>query len=300
MFSDDIDADIKSAIIDVTDRCNLRCKHCFYFREEHASEELSKEEFLKGIKGLRDKYNILHMSWCGGEPLFRRDIIEEGASYFPMNWLFTNGTLPIPDIPNLMVFVSIDGPEKIHDWIRGEGTFKKIMENVKNRPENKVVIFLPTINRINELYLEEMVEQLSRIPNTFMGVEFFTPLKTYKDIPGYRYIEIQKEQLELSAQSRNQIIERLFELKKEYKGFIVVKDRVLELMLSKNAPRCIGACNMPRRCLTLDIKLNRKLPCVLGANVDCSKCGCIFPYEQQARREEKEKGITPDPLFFEA
>jgi hypothetical protein len=52
---------------------------------------------------------------------------------------------------------------------------------------------------------------------------------------------------------------------------------------------------MPRRTLTLDLRLNRKLSCVLGAQVDCSKCGCAFPYEQEARR----RGLKDKVMFSE-
>ena len=36
------------AIVDLTDRCNLRCRHCFYFRNERDSRELPGEELLQG------------------------------------------------------------------------------------------------------------------------------------------------------------------------------------------------------------------------------------------------------------
>lgn len=54
-------------------------------------------------------------------------------------------------------------------------------------------------------------------------------------------------------------------------------------------------CNMPRRTLTLDFELNRKLPRVLGAQVDRSNCGCAFPYEQEARR----RGLKSKVMFSE-
>lgn len=289
MFNEDI-GEVHSAIVDVTDRCNLRCKHCFYFREEHESQEMSAGEFLAGMRALKKKYNIMNMAWCGGEPLFRRDVLEEGCTYFPTNWLFTNGTLDIPDIENLMVFVSVDGPRHIHDDIRGKGTYDKIMSTLSRRPEGKPVVFLPTFHALNAPYLEEMIAELARVPNTFMGVEFFTPLTAYETVGGYAHIEVQRRLLEISWEERDRLIERLLALKKTYPGFIVVRDRVLELMTSKLAPMCIKKCNMSRRTLTLDLNLNRKFPCVLGKSVDCSRCGCIFPYEQQARAEAKEAG----------
>ncbi|MBI2890009.1 MAG: radical SAM protein [Nitrospirae bacterium] len=289
---------IRSAILDVTDRCNLRCKHCFYYREEHDSQELPADELLAGLRTLRERHDIQAMAWCGGEPLYRREVIEEGCSIFPMNWLFSNGTMPLPDIPNLMLFVSVEGPKEIHDRIRGRGTYDRIMDTVSKRPSGKPVVFLPTFHKLNSPFLEQTVAQLSRIPNTFMGVEFFTPLKAYQHIKGYPHTELQKTDLDLTWEERDAIIDQLVRLKVEYPGFIVFRDRVLELMRSDAAPACIERCNMPRRCLTLDVKLNRKQPCVLGKDVDCSKCGCIFPYEQQARAEDKAGGKETRPLFL--
>ena len=60
----------KSAIVDVTDRCNLRCKHCFYFREEHDSREMGAEEFLRGLKILQERHNIYGVErWGTNDPL---------------------------------------------------------------------------------------------------------------------------------------------------------------------------------------------------------------------------------------
>ncbi|MBI2060346.1 MAG: radical SAM protein [Nitrospirae bacterium] len=289
---------VKSAIVDLTDRCNLRCKHCFYYREQHDSEELPADELLAGLKVLRDRHHVQAMAWCGGEPLLRTDVLEQGAALFPMNWIFSNGTLPIPDVSNAMQFVSVEGPKEIHDKIRGRGTYDKIMATVANRPGEKPIVFLPTIHKLNAPFLEQTMKELSKITNAFLGVEFFTPLKEYRPIKGYPHVEIQKKDLDLTWEERDRIIDRLFALKKSYPGFIVVRDRVLELMRSEYAPTCIEKCNMPNRCLTLDVKLNRKQPCVLGKDVDCSKCGCIFPYEQQARAEEKASGKDTRPLFF--
>ena len=55
----------KSAIVDVTDLCNLRCKHCFYFREEHESKQMEAEQFLKGLEILQKRHNIISMGWSG-------------------------------------------------------------------------------------------------------------------------------------------------------------------------------------------------------------------------------------------
>ena len=285
-----------SAIVDVTDRCNLRCKHCFYFREEHDSLEMDADEFLKGLKILQERHNIISMGWSGGEPMFRPEVVQTGSKFFKMNQLFTNGTLPIPRMRRFITFISMDGTADIHDEIRGKGTYEKIMKNLeitKARP----VIFLSTLHTNNEHCIEDMLEAFSKIGPPVIGISFmlFTPLKEYKQLKGYQHSQTQKKFLNLTWEGRDQIINRLLELRKSYPRFLLNEDVVLEMMLSKNAKEAATRCNMPIRTLTLDLNLNRKLPCVLGAGVDCSMCGCPFPYEQEARRrglKEKDMGLA--------
>lgn len=286
----------KSAIVDVTDRCNLRCKHCFYFREEHDSREMDAEEFLDGLKILKERHNIISMGWSGGEPLYRAEVVQKGSKLFKMNQLFTNGTQLIPKIRNLITFISMDGTGPVHDEVRGKGTYDKIMENLKTTSA-KTVVFLSTFHPFNENCLEEMLKEFSEIGPPVFGLfaMLFTPLKRYKEIKGYKHSTTQKTQLDLSWEDRDRIIARLIKFKKSYPKFLLNAEVVLEMMLSENAKSATSRCNMPERTLTLDLNLNRKLPCVLGADVDCTKCGCPFPYEQEARRrglKEKDWGLT--------
>ena len=275
----------KSAIVDVTDRCNLRCKHCFYFREEHDSREMESEEFLEGLKILKERHNIISMGWSGGEPTLRPEVLERGTKLFRMNQLFTNGTNPIPKFRRCIPFISMDGTREYHDKVRGKGVYDKIMKNVEETKANPIV-FLSTLHRLNEHCLEDMVKEFSEMGSPVFGIHFmlFTPLKEYKEIKGYQHSVTQKNILNLSWEERDQIIDRLFELKKSYPNFLVMEEGTLEMMKSENAPTATSKCNMPERTLTLDLNLNRKLPCVLGADVDCTKCGCPFPYEQEARK----------------
>ena len=296
MYEAPSDMEHKSAIVDVTDRCNLRCKHCFYFREEHESLQMDGDKFLKGLRILRDRHNIVSMGWSGGEPLYRREIVEEGAGLFKLNQLFTNGTLPIPDVPGLMPFVSLDGTREVHDEVRGKGVYDKIMANIRDCP-SQAVIFLSTVHRINEACLEDMVGELSRLGAPVVGVMvmIFTPLKSYKQVKGYSHSETQENVLDFTWEKRDALIDRLFALKLKYPNFLLNVEGNLEMMRSENAPEVTAKCNMPERTLTLDLRLDRKLPCVLGSEVDCAKCGCPFPYEQAARR----RGLKNKTFFME-
>jgi MoaA/NifB/PqqE/SkfB family radical SAM enzyme len=291
MYENLEDVEHHSAIVDVTDRCNLRCKHCFYYREERDSEDMDRAAFLEGLRILRDRHKIQSMGWCGGEPLYRPEIVEEGVKLFPINQLFTNGTLPIPDVPGLMPFVSLDGTREVHDHVRGKGCYDRVMANV-GASRAPLVMFAATFHRLNAACLEDMVAEIARItrPRVALLAMLFTPLRKYKKVKGYKHTEVQERALDFSWEERDRFLDRVISLKQEYPSHVANASVNLQMMKSENAHEAARRCNMPRRTLTLDLKLNRKLPCVLGSDVDCSKCGCPFPYEQEARRRSlKEK-----------
>lgn len=275
----------KSAIVDVTDRCNLRCKHCFYFREEHDSKEMGAEEFLDGLKILQERHNIISMGWSGGEPTLRHEVLERGMKMFRMNQLYTNGTNPIPKFRRCIPFISMDGTREYHDEVRGKGVYGKIMKNIEET-KAKPIVFLSTFHRLNEHCLEDMFKEFSEIGPPVFGLHamIFTPLKQYKEIKGYQHTITQKTTLDFTWEERDAFIDRLLELKKSYPDFMINEKPTLEMMKSDIAPIATPKCNMPQRTLTLDLNLNRKLPCVLGKDVDCTRCGCPFPYEQEARK----------------
>jgi radical SAM protein with 4Fe4S-binding SPASM domain len=129
----------------VTYRCNSRCTTCGIWRRK-PSDELSAEEIELFSK------NNPFFSWLnltGGEPFLRKDLPEIAASFAEnlsglclLN-LTTNGLTPKPiessmerimalGIPRLMVVVSLDGCEEVHDRIRGiKGAWQKALETFR-------------------------------------------------------------------------------------------------------------------------------------------------------------------------
>lgn len=67
MFSRREPREYHGAIVDLTDRCNPRCRDCFYYRNERESRELPGEQLLRGLETLRHRHNIRSVEWCGGE-----------------------------------------------------------------------------------------------------------------------------------------------------------------------------------------------------------------------------------------
>lgn len=134
----------------VTARCNARCKMCFYAgnmeKSEGKARELTVEEYDKISRGIR-VINILGIS--GGEPFIREDLSEVVKVLYrncrplvvdlPTNGWFTESIVrQVEDIarncPEMMVDLqlSIDGPEAVHDEIRGlKGCFRKVGETYR-------------------------------------------------------------------------------------------------------------------------------------------------------------------------
>ncbi|NEX20752.1 radical SAM protein [Thiorhodococcus mannitoliphagus] len=117
---------IRSSIYDVTDRCNLRCKGCFFFSSnEHkaASEEkdVTKwEAFVESEMGRGVNLAIL----IGGEPTLCPDRIEAFYKRLP-TFVATNGMIKVDRdrFPDLMVGISLWGDREDEILLRGKDTF---------------------------------------------------------------------------------------------------------------------------------------------------------------------------------
>ena len=137
----------------ITDRCNLRCRHCFVAtgtREE--SPEMGPREYQRFFRKARGVFS--QVLFTGGEPATREDlgdIIVSASRYgaVPSCTIFTNCTLQerllnavrkaIDDSPIHLSFqVSVDGPESFHDANRGvKGAFRKTLEMMDTLRELK-------------------------------------------------------------------------------------------------------------------------------------------------------------------
>lgn len=133
--------------IKLTNRCNLRCTHCYEWNEEgyhHFMDEkeqnmdLDFEMLKKVIQETKEAQSRLYL-W-GGEPLCYSDfgkiaeILEKENREVTM---CTNGLLVEKNMDsiiklssNLELLIPVEGFEKEHDAIRGKGNFKKVMETI--------------------------------------------------------------------------------------------------------------------------------------------------------------------------
>jgi len=170
-------------ILDLTRRCNLHCLMCTQIRHSNnIPEGLSwydsrRELPLAGWVDLLDQVKSfrprLHIT--GGEPLvypYFQGLVGEAKKRGFFMRLTTNGTL-LAEAADLLVasrvevvVVSLDGPEEIHDHIRGQqGVFEQASGGIralveyrrKSRNNEPLLLINCTISRANLEVLDQMV-----------------------------------------------------------------------------------------------------------------------------------------------
>jgi len=142
-------------------RCNLRCNYCDIWKEGKINNELTTQQWKKFLKDLHCWLGKSHIGITGGEPLLRKDIIELLEYMIKLklkvslttNGIFLNQEI-IDKLSRINIFninISLESIDpKIHDSLRGEGTFKKTFENIiklkqaLNKNNSKTLLVIET------------------------------------------------------------------------------------------------------------------------------------------------------------
>ncbi len=176
----------------VTDRCNLKCRHC---------SVNNITSVLYPYAQIRDEMHKLYdmgvriLFFCGGETfLWRdgdrnlRDLVTEAKDMgFLIVNVVTNGTFPI-DLPEAdLILLSLDGARERHDLVRGP-TFDVIMENVQNATADNICFYM-AINRLNKDAVREVCILARETKNVrAVSFNFHTPY------PDTRELALSKEE----------------------------------------------------------------------------------------------------------
>ncbi|WP_028323979.1 12,18-didecarboxysiroheme deacetylase [Desulfatirhabdium butyrativorans] len=169
-------ADKKPVVVwNMTQRCNLRCIHCYaQATEKTAADEMSTEEGKALIDDLAS-FGSPVILFSGGEPLVRPDLPElaEYAVQKGMRAVIsTNGTLITPQMARTLkaiglsyVGISLDGMEPVHDRFRGvPGAFRKALDGIRNCQEAGIKVGLRfTINRHNAAEIPAVFDLLEEM-----------------------------------------------------------------------------------------------------------------------------------------
>jgi len=245
----------KSIDIAITDRCNLRCRYCSHFTSAgNVGKDLHKNEWLRFFKEL-NHCSVMRVCLQGAEPFYREDLKEiiGGVVKNRMRFsILSNGTLITEEKAKFLsstkrcdhVQVSIDGSNpKTHDSMRGEGSFLKAIEGIKNLKKHKVPVTVRvTIHRQNFKDLNKIAELLFED----IGLNSFsTNEASYMGICRQNY-----EQVQLNVEEYTTTMETLLRLNKKYNNRITatagplanVKDWI---MMEK--ARCEDKKSLPNR-----------------------------------------------------
>lgn len=155
----------------ITSSCNLRCKHCFYYKKQDKfdnKEDLSIDELLKLAEIFIEELNVISFTITGGEPFCQKDILKL-LKYLKSKNVYiqiqTNATLITPEMANELgkilnskmdsIQVSLDGANEItNDKIRGKNAFSEAIEGINNLVNNKINVLISytvTSQNVNEL-----------------------------------------------------------------------------------------------------------------------------------------------------
>jgi MoaA/NifB/PqqE/SkfB family radical SAM enzyme len=129
------------------------------------------------------------------EPLIRKDIgdiIRYGKDLGFIVSIITNGLLVKRYIKDLKLvdalYISFDGSKKIHESLRGKGTYKKVVEAIKLAKENGINVYPETVLSKQNLEnnfssLKEAIKFARKI-----GVKLTITLP-YKDPYNYYFVD---------------------------------------------------------------------------------------------------------------
>lgn len=129
-----------SAIIYLTNECKLKCKHCFVTDKHSNITNIEYQRLLEVLKDLHDN-KVYVVAYTGGDPqLYNHlfDVLHETYNLGMLPVLGLSGTgIDEVFIKKLSLYnvgcvqLSLDGSnEEVNSFLRGEGTFAEIVNNI--------------------------------------------------------------------------------------------------------------------------------------------------------------------------
>lgn len=219
---DILERKIMQVILQVTQRCNLRCEYCIYSgnykNRIHSQKDMDWETAKRAMDLLishSSDSEMLSVSFYGGEPLLRFDLIKQCVAYMESNVygkkltfnITTNGTIMTDQIAKFLIdhdfiiTLSLDGPKELHDIHRryaegNRGSFDTMMETVKLLKEMhpdyyRRVQFNTVVDVHNEFApLRDFISLDPRVAGDYFSINMITEDYTEKRrVPSDSYVE---------------------------------------------------------------------------------------------------------------
>ncbi|MCX7918758.1 MAG: radical SAM protein [bacterium] len=236
----------------ITDRCNLRCLHCYQeqFTRDTELHWQQLQHICDNLFATMEQWNAqLTIALTGGEPLLKEelwqlmDILSSSPVVSSLS-IITNGTVinrylsELNQVRNLtQLLVSLDGiTAETNDAIRGKGTFAKTIANIqlaKEQLEVPIGIMFTLLNR-NFAEAHDIIPFAKNLAVDSVILERFIPLGQGRDL---------KHEV-ISTRNLDNLYRNLFiQCDLEYHPEEMVKYRALQLLFEKDSvhPTLLGA-----------------------------------------------------------
>jgi MoaA/NifB/PqqE/SkfB family radical SAM enzyme len=243
--------------------CNLRCQHCaLAANADKLPEEGSSMSFEAASREMQAEYDkgakILFFE--GGEPTIwkdgskgMQDLIAEGRriGYYVIGYT-TNGTGKIFEESDVLS-VSLDGPREVHDRIRGQGVYDRMMANLEATDHPNIfanmVIMKPNLDRIRET--AEIVKANPHIRGLMLN--FLTP-------PPY--------DIALTHEEKVQVVSDALEWRKQKLPILNTERALKELLTEDYSEKCpywVSSFTLPDG--------SKHYGCPMQGTESCKQCG---------------------------
>ncbi|NQT62143.1 MAG: radical SAM protein [Candidatus Marinimicrobia bacterium] len=264
----------------VTNKCNLNCRHCRI--PDRGTRHISYKEAISAIEAFYNNGGrTLYLQ--GGEPFIWSDgdyrlddIVKYSHSIgYLTTIIYTNGTLPLQTEADT-VFISLDGLEKTHDYLRGI-TFNRIIKHI-NESDHPSLYANFTINNQNKTDIKDFCEYINDL-DAIKGIFFYfhTPYYGYDDL----YIE---------TEERKEILRDLLFYKKKYK--ILNSKAGLKSALRNDWNRPLSICQIYEQGITYEC-------CRYPGDPDlCDNCGYLSYAEIDQTLKLKPSSIMNAIKYF--
>jgi SynChlorMet cassette radical SAM/SPASM protein ScmE len=279
----------RSLTIEITSRCNLRCRYCYFFNNAAVEyRDLSTDAWLKFFDEM-GSLGVMKVTLAGGEPFIREDLREllDGIVCNRMRFSFlSNGTLINDEIAEFIastgrceyVQVSVDGScAEVHDTCRGKGSFDGAIRGLRTLQRHGIgVAVRTTIHRDNVHDLDHIAHFLL---NELGLPDFSTNAAGYMGT-----CCVNADNVMLNIEERKEAMETLLRLAAKYDGRIMsdagpLTDgrmwRRMEEARAQNAPGFhnggrLTACGCPSSKLSVRAD-GTIVPCNMLAHVELGK-----------------------------
>lgn len=138
--------------IELTDGCNLACRHCYRWSSPAQGHRLPTERILTLLEEMREA-GVTSVELTGGEPTFHPDfdrIMLRCAQVFDLTAILTNGTLLGPERIELLckhadrvvLQLDLDGSTaELHEGLRGlPGSFARALKGLRDLSASSIPV----------------------------------------------------------------------------------------------------------------------------------------------------------------